>query len=456
MTASSPASPPLLPVPVVAVGADRSAGGSGAQDRALAWQVVVRRLLALDEAGTLQTVHVRIAAQSAGVHVRTVWRWLAVARESGSFEPARRRAAFVLTDVLWARLGELGGNVKALHRWMAEHAAEVLPTVGRDRLPSLTTLHHAATRERRAGRVLDLPRPGYARVDPAAYDRALAELALPGTVDEAGQATTEPAAKDGTENAQTASTTPFTDSGVRLYVPGAHVVSTRQLGQVTEAIAHTITARGIVCVYGDPGHGKTVAAQQALRLLPRRTPVHRALVAVKPALPQLSAALLTAFGLPATALTNRTDAADRALLEAFQAPGVLVIGDVQRIAAPELDYLRLLVDAPTTQTSLVLCGAGAERTLTRAPALASRVLTWQQVPRLDSSQIPTTLRLFHPLWDAVTDADLLRANTTHARGNFRTWAKITSHAYAALLRHPETTVDRALLSRACSRLGPTP
>ncbi|MEU5418428.1 hypothetical protein AB0G46_04075, partial [Streptomyces sp. NPDC020667] len=117
-------------------------------------------------------------------------------------------------------------------------------------------------------------------MDPAAYDRALAELALPGTVDEAGQATADPAPKDGADSADTASTSPFTD-GVRLYVPGAHVVSTRQLGQVTEAIAHTLAARGIVCVYGDPGHGKTVAVHQALRLLPRRVPVHRALVAVK-------------------------------------------------------------------------------------------------------------------------------------------------------------------------------
>lgn len=418
--------------------------------------VVVRRLLTLDEAGTLQTVHVRIAAETAAVNVRTVWRWLAVAKESGRVEPAGRRSAFTLTDALWARLGELGGNVKGLHCWMAEHAGEVLPALDRDRLPSLSTLHEAVNRERRAGRVLDLPRPGYARVDPAAYDRALADLALPGTIDEAGQATADPVPREGAGGAGTAGTSPFTEDGVRLYVPGAHVVTTRQLGTVTEALTHTLAARGIVCVYGDPGHGKTVAVHQALRLLPRRIPVHRALVAVKPALPQLRAALLTAFGLPATALTNRTDAADRALLEAFQAPGVLVIDDVQRIAAPELDYLRLLVDAPTTQTSLVLCGAGAERTLTRASALASRVLTWQQVNRLDAEQLPGVLRLFHPLWDTATDADLLHANTTHAKGNFRTWAKTTSHAYAVLARSPGAAVDRALLSRACSRLGPTP
>ncbi|MFF4355026.1 AAA family ATPase [Streptomyces sp. NPDC001530] len=244
--------------------------------------------------------------------------------------------------------------------------------------------------------------------------------------------------------------------GVRLYVPGACVVSTRQLGQVTEALAQTVAARGVLCLYGDPGQGKTVALHQALSLLPRRLPVRCAQVAVKPGLPQLRAALLTAFGLPAPSLSNRADAADCALIDALTSPGVLVIDDVQRIAAPELDYLRLLVDAPSTQAALVLCGAGAERSLKRAPALASRVLTWQHTPRLEPSQVPGVLRLFHGLWDTALDEDLLHADATCARGNFRAWAKVTSHVYAALDRRPGTSVDHKLLAFASTRLGPTP
>ncbi|MDQ8708355.1 hypothetical protein RCO28_38750 [Streptomyces sp. LHD-70] len=130
---------------------------------------------------------------------------------------------------------------------MADHADQVLDALGRDRLPSLTTLHEAVNRERRAGRVLDLPRPGYARVDPAAYDRALAELALPGTVGEAGQALADPDPKDGAESAETTGTSPFTEGSVRLYVPGAHVVATRQLGEVTE-VPHPHHRRKWHCV----------------------------------------------------------------------------------------------------------------------------------------------------------------------------------------------------------------
>ncbi|MFD7340207.1 hypothetical protein ACFV98_30055 [Streptomyces violascens] len=55
---------------------------SWSQERRLARQVVAQRLLALDAAGTVETVHVRIAAGAAGaagVSVRTVWRWVALA-----------------------------------------------------------------------------------------------------------------------------------------------------------------------------------------------------------------------------------------------------------------------------------------------------------------------------------------------------------------------------------------
>ncbi|MEE1789282.1 hypothetical protein PUR28_00505 [Streptomyces sp. BE308] len=81
-------------------------------------------------------------------------------------------------------------------------------------------------------------------------------------------------------------------------------------------------------MYGDTGHGKTVVVQQALYLPPARTPVWRAVAAVKPGLPQLRAALLDAFGLPAAALTHRAGAADRALAEALEQPGALFLDDV--------------------------------------------------------------------------------------------------------------------------------
>ncbi|MFD8978874.1 hypothetical protein [Streptomyces sp. NPDC059564] len=64
--------------------------------------------------------------------------------------------------------------------------------------------------------------------------------------------------------------------------------------------------------------------------------------------------------------------------------------------------------------------------------------------------------MFHDVWEGVDPADVGWADTTVARGNFRTWAKITSHVYALAKRGRDVRVDRALIEQACTRLGPYP
>jgi hypothetical protein len=66
----------------------------------------------------------------------------------------------------------------------------------------------------------------------------------------------------------------------------------------------------------------------------------------------------------------------------------------------------------------MVCGAGAERVVQRAPALASRILTWHQVSRIEHTHTPSVLRLFHPLWAAADPADALETDETCAQGNF--------------------------------------
>src|SRR4051794_19550534 len=153
---------PHTPPSVVA---QASSLASPSQDRALTRRLVVSRLLVLDEAKSLETVYVRIAAAAASVAPRTVWRWLAIARESGRAEPATWRLSFAFTDALWARLSDLGPNVKALHDWMREHPHEAPPSSNAFPLPSPATLYRAVQEEQRAGRVLEISRPAHARRD---------------------------------------------------------------------------------------------------------------------------------------------------------------------------------------------------------------------------------------------------------------------------------------------------
>lgn len=411
--------------------------------------VVVRRLLAVDQGpGSVSSLHVRVMAEAAGVTVRTVWRWLSEARE-GRLEPAARQGRFVLDDELWAVLAEVGGNVAALHRRMTADGSSV---VG---VPSLGTLHRVVQRDLRAGRVLEVARPSRNRVEAGRYDRVLAELRLERAGEGLPVVDAEPASPPGPATDGEVDAAPLR-GGVRLFVPGARVVSTAPVAAVVEAAGHTVAARGVGCVFGEPGVGKTVAVQQALHLLPDRVPVWRAVVAVKPGLPQMRASLLEALGLAAGSLSHRAQSADRALGQALRRPGVLFLDDAQRLSPPLLDYLRLLWDEPGTAAALLLCGAGAERVIARAPALRSRVLTWHQVTGLDQERLAETLAMFHDVWEGADPADVGSADATVARGNFRTWAKITSHVYALSKRGRDVRVDRALMEQACARLGPYP
>ncbi len=438
----------------MAEGGSGSAGAVPTGGVSLARGVVVRRLLAVDGEGTLTALHVRIAAELAGVSERTVWRWLADGRR-GHVEARPRQDGFSLSDALWEVLAQAGGNVAELRRRMLRAQEEgTLEGWGAQCVPSLPTLHRVIKRDLGAGRVLEVARPAEARVglEPSRYDRALADLGLvdgqgsPLVVD--GPPVGGPVPGGGAADAG------VRGGGVRLYVPAARLVSTRQVAAVVEAVGHTVAARGMCCVYGDTGLGKTVAVEQALHLLPGRVPVWRAVAGVAPGLPQLRALLCEALGLQSGALPHRAGPASQALMRALAEPGVLVLDDAQRLTPPLLDYLRQLWDAPGCTAALVLCGAGSERALARASALRSRVLIWHQVGRLELSQVAQTLTLFHPVWAQADPDDLARVDEQMARGNFRTWAKITSHVYAARERDPASRVDRELIEQACARLGP--
>lgn len=200
-----------------------------------------------------------------------------------------------------AVLGEVGGYVVALYRRLT---ADGTPSPGS--VPSVGTLHRVVRWALRAVRVLEVARPSRNRVEAGRYDRVLAELKLQRAGEGLPVVDADPVVpsgpgtgEDGEEDAAPSR------GGVWLFVPGARVVSRAGVAAVVEVVGHTSAARGIGCVFGEPGVGKTVAVQQALHLLPDRVPVWRAVVGVKPGLPQIRASLLDALGLAAGSLSHR-------------------------------------------------------------------------------------------------------------------------------------------------------
>ncbi|MFI7503359.1 ATP-binding protein [Streptomyces sp. NPDC049687] len=143
-------------------------------------------------------------------------------------------------------------------------------------------------------------------------------------------------------------------------------------------VAHAAAVGAVVCLYGDAGHGKTVALQYALSQLAHPARVRRVHVGVHPTVPGLRRVLADALEL-GRRLPRGAGEADLMLVNALRQPRVLVLvlDEGQRLPGPALEFLRGLWDHPDTDTALLLAGAGSEQALRRVPALASRVLTWE-------------------------------------------------------------------------------
>ncbi|MDX3098825.1 hypothetical protein PV417_30660 [Streptomyces sp. ME19-03-3] len=114
------------------------------------------RLLDLDGQGELTAAHVRLVAQALGKSERTVWRWLAAAREDHRL--ARVESShFTVTAEVRRLLALWGGNASRVHAELMQRAAEDAdaPVV-----PSLSTLHRAIRRDLTRGERSGLRRGG--------------------------------------------------------------------------------------------------------------------------------------------------------------------------------------------------------------------------------------------------------------------------------------------------------
>ncbi|GGU47229.1 ATP-binding protein [Streptomyces coeruleorubidus] len=153
---------------------------------------------------------------------------------------------------------------------------------------------------------------------------------------------------------------------------GAQLVGTSSVRAVAEAVGQVMATQGAVCVFGDPGRGKTAAVRMALREVPPGWKVTWAPVPVRPSVAGMRRVVFDALAL-AGRFPHTSALADAAVAEALGEARVLVVDQAQRLSVPCLEYLQSLWDHPGTRITLVLCGAGSERALSRLPQLASRI-----------------------------------------------------------------------------------
>jgi hypothetical protein len=284
--------------------------------------------------------------------------------------------------------------------------------------------------------------------------KALVDLALSGPQEGGAVKTSARRPPHSAPEAVTAASVGESDAVAGVVLPaGAQLVRTSSVRAVAEAVGQAMAVQGAVCVFGDPGRGKTVAVRMTLRDVPAGWKVTWVPVPVRPSVAGMRRAVSDALALPGR-FPHTSALADAAVAGALDEARVLVVDEAQRLPMPCLEYLQSLWDHPGTRITLVLVGAGSERALTRLPQLASRIGAWQEVPRLTGAEAAAAMTGFHPLWRTVPASDLTWIDRSCAHGTFRTWAALTAYLQNALLTTADAVVDRALLGRLFKRVAP--
>ncbi|MGN9846540.1 AAA family ATPase [Nonomuraea sp. H19] len=239
-----------------------------------------------------------------------------------------------------------------------------------------------------------------------------------------------------------------------LALPGARVVATDALQHTKSYIQQVIEKNAMMCVHGNAGTGKTFCVNEALRCLACDRS-YRIELRDGPTPTFIREALFSALGV-AGKPPQRPAPFDRLLKEVLaEEPRVLVCDEAQRQPKKCFEYWRSLWDDPKTKIAVIFVGGeGCFEVLKNEPMLSSRIFIWQEFCKMEPEQVLNVITDFHPIWSDVDDELILLADNLSGHGNFRNWAKITSHADWLLKHDPEDKViNERLLRKVAGMLG---
>ncbi|OEV06276.1 AAA family ATPase [Streptomyces oceani] len=237
-------------------------------------------------------------------------------------------------------------------------------------------------------------------------------------------------------------------------LPDASVVTTRALLRARENITDTVEARAMMCIHGGAGFGKTLAVNACLQQLEPGEDVRRVTFRARPTARAVRHELFAALGLPGAPPRHPSEF-DRLLKIALaERPRTFLVDEAQWLNGEAFEYFRYLWDDPATRLAVIFVGGeGAHAVLRREPMLSSRIFIWQHFTRLTPAEVLEVIPLFHPIWAEADPEDIAFADSRAAHGNFRAWARITTHIRTGLARTGRARVDQELLRWAFGRLS---
>ncbi|MFG3370346.1 AAA family ATPase [Streptomyces sp. NPDC048156] len=246
------------------------------------------------------------------------------------------------------------------------------------------------------------------------------------------------------------------DAPHHLNLPGARTVTTTAVRAAAHALDQALSTQSMICLTADPGVGKTytlhILCEQrptlpALRLLPRPQ--------ARP--DDLRHSLYRALELPGDPPKDPGICDDYLRHALLQPPRLLAIDEAHQLSAACIEYVRYLHDDPSPQVTIVLLASLPRlKALRSQSALINRVTAWHHMEPLDTDEVPTALRAFHPLWQDTSSHTLTRLDSLWGHGNLRRWAALTHQLQATRHRHPHhPTHPETLLRRLQPRLPRT-
>lgn len=238
-----------------------------------------------------------------------------------------------------------------------------------------------------------------------------------------------------------------------LHLQDATIVATDALLACQDNLYDVIELEAMACMYGGAGFGKSLAVNAALRHAAPNNTV-RVVFRSRPTTRDIRHALFHALHLPGRPPGHPIEfdtLLKSALSEKFR---VLVCDEAQWMATECFEYWRHLWDEPSTRISVVFVGGGdCYKVLKKEPMLESRIYLWQKFVRMDREEVLRAIPAFHPAWADAPLPVIDYADMHAGHGNFRSWARITSHVLQGLRRRPDAAVDYKLLDWVFSRTG---
>ena len=208
---------------------------------------------------------------------------------------------------------------------------------------------------------------------------------------------------------------------------GARLVETENYILCDDAIAAAVEDLEMVACFGEAGLGKTYAARRAAERHAKRLRRRHVLIVPRQAMlgGALVASLLEQLYDVRLVRPSTQSAHFALLLDKLAEPTVVHIDEAQYLTAHAMHIVRHIDDLSHIPVCFVLSGGNTFwKVLSSDPMLKDRVPHRVPFRRFRSDEIPSVARAFHPMFDAATDAQLLRLDELYAHGVFRAWRHI--------------------------------